>query len=83
MAKKTPTRVNTSYRFQDCPHCGSKKLVEFDGEFFCEECEWDSDDLFARVKSILDHGYVPQNSFDDESEEDTFELKLREDRDEE
>jgi len=32
-----------------CPCCGSKRIVAYDDEFFCNDCDWDSVDIYARI----------------------------------
>lgn len=36
-------------RPRSCPCCGSKRIVTYDDEFFCNDCDWDSVDIYARI----------------------------------
>jgi hypothetical protein len=35
--------------FKSCPRCKSTKLFDFEGEVFCQRCEWDSVALHAEI----------------------------------
>ena len=37
-----------------CPECGSKNLQNLSGEYFCNECDWDGVDIYARI-CVLDN----------------------------
>ena len=44
---KTPAEVFTS-----CPHCRSKSLFDFEGEIFCNGCNWDSIEVHAEILAV-------------------------------
>ena len=37
-----------------CPYCESKNILEFEGDYFCQACSWDSIEVQSLNKPVLD-----------------------------
>lgn len=60
-SEQTKNPYREKRRPKECPICGSRKIISYEGEFFCGECDWDSDDIYARICVLANpRGNMPQ-----------------------